>query len=61
MGNNMFETTSLVAVKNVPHKIFKSPIPLSKSNSKTQTPNENVPQRILIFGSHNKTVTMAVR
>ena len=57
MGNNMFETTSLVLVKNVPHKILKSPIPLSNSNlklqlkhSKTQTPNENVPHKILILG-----------
>jgi hypothetical protein len=41
MGNNMFETTSLVAVKNVPHKILKSPIPLSNSNSNLQLKNSN--------------------
>ena len=36
MGNNMFETTSLVLVKNFPHKILKSSIPLSNSNSALQ-------------------------
>ena len=32
----MFETTSLVLVKNFPHKILKSSIPLSNSNSALQ-------------------------
>ena len=61
MRNNMFETTSLVAVKNFPHCVLKSSIPLSNSTLQlySQTPNKNVPQRILIFGSRNKTVAMA--
>ena len=41
MGNNWFETTLLVAVKNFPHMILKSPIPLFNSNSKLQLKHSN--------------------
>ena len=40
-GNNIFETTSLVAVKNFPHYVLKSPIPLSNSNSSLQLKHPN--------------------